>query len=59
MIQLIINRSLSKSKPFWQSMTKKEKGKKLHCLRVFAISSLPILNNCSLAACLQYDPQGV
>lgn len=28
MIQLIINRSLSKSKPFWQSMTKKEKGKK-------------------------------
>lgn len=23
------------------------------------MSSLPILNNCSLAACLQYDPQGV
>ena len=55
MIQLIINRSLSKSKPFWQPMTKNP----LNCLRVFAISSLPILNNCSLAACLQYNPQGV
>lgn len=59
MIQLIINRSLSKSKPFWQTMTKKQKQQPPNCLRVFAISSLPILNNCSLAACLQYNPQGV
>lgn len=56
MIQLIINRSHSKSKPFWQPMTKKNP---LNCLQVVAISSSPILNNCSLAACLQYDPQGV
>lgn len=60
MIRLIINRSLSKSKPFWQPMTKKrEKKITVNCLRVSAMSSLPILNNCSLAACLQYDPQGV
>lgn len=33
MIQLIINRSLSKSKPFWQPMTKKptELPESLHC----------------------------
>lgn len=41
-------------------MTKKQRKKiTVNCLRVFAMSSLPILNNCSLAACLQYDPQGV